>query len=467
MLLLLLNGESMDGQKEKNSKSPNLEAEKDSLHIEDCENLSIENTEEKSIDKECDCKGKTAKCENCRGKDYCEIFKNNIEQKLEEAKQSVEKHKSSKGKLWSFLFLLLNIIVFSVIIIVQINSEEGLSFASLVESIGDRWWCLLLALLSFAVFMFLESGRMWLLLKSSTKHNRPFLSYKVSSMGLYYDNITPFAVGGQPFQIFYLVNRGVKPSIATGIPLAKTIFSQLALVVAGVCVLIFSKIIAGGLSKVTYYAAVMGIVVQLVLTLSILLLAISKRIAPAIVKGILKFLAKIKIIKNSEQTFSRVMEFVREYQLTMQYLMTSPFTFLLAALDTFVLMCARICIPFFIVCAFVGFDIQLYGTVFIITILIDAIMSYIPWPGASGVAEASFVMLFSHPLINLSGSDLVWAMLLWRICTYYILLLQGVVIILYDYLHGNKKIPKTIEYFKKLDQRRLNKSKIKNKESQN
>ena len=66
-----------------------------------------------------------------------------------------------------------------------------------------------------------------MLIKSSTKKKRPFLAYKVAAIGRYYDYVTPFASGGQPFQIYYLTNRGVKASSAISIPLAKYIVQQI------------------------------------------------------------------------------------------------------------------------------------------------------------------------------------------------------------------------------------------------
>ena len=319
--------------------------------------------------------------------------------------------------------------------------------------IGDNGWCLVCAVGAFLLFMALESFRYWLLIRRSTGHNRPFLSYKIAAMGMYYDNITPMATGGQPFQIFYMINRGVKPSVASGIPFAKTIFAQLVFVIAGICVLIFSKIIAGGLDEVTYLAAVVGLIIQFVLTFSIFLLSVSKRIGPAIVKWVLNLLKKMRIIKSPEETFSKVMQFVQEYQNTMRYLMSSIWHFLVTGFVSFLIVCVKVLIPFFICSAFVGFSVELYGTVFILSILIDLIMSYIPWPGASGIAEVSFSLLFTHALVGLTkGSpELVFAILIWRVLCYYSFLLQGILVILYDFVHGNKKIPGTLRKLKRID----------------
>ena len=61
---------------------------------------------------------------------------------------------------------------------------------------------------------------------------------------------------------------------------------------------------------------------------------------------------------------------------------------------------------------------------------------YIPLPGASGMAEISFSALFASLF---SDGTLFWAMLFWRIMNYFIYLLQGIIVLIYDFAYGNKK----------------------------
>ena len=83
-------------------------------------------------------------------------------------------------------------------------------------------------------------------------------------------------------------------------------------------------------------------------------------------------------------------------------------------------------------------------------ILVELATKYIPIPGGSGVAEISFSALFAS-LFN--DGTLFWAMLFWRILNYFIYLLQGIIVIIYDFAYGNKR-------------NRLNKIKIAKKEKE-
>ena len=69
-------------------------------------------------------------------------------------------------------------------------------------------------------------------------------------------------------------------------------------------------------------------------------------------------------------------------------------------------------------------------------ILVELATKYIPIPGGTGVAEISFSALFASLF---SDGTLFWAMLFWRIMNYFIYLLQGLIILFYDFIYGNKK----------------------------
>ena len=93
----------------------------------------------------------------------------------------------------------------------------------------------------FLAIMFLESFRTWLLILKATKISRPIISYKSTAICRYYDCITPFATGGQPFEIFYMNNRGVHGGIATSVPLTKAMFNNVAFIIVSIIVLIFNS----------------------------------------------------------------------------------------------------------------------------------------------------------------------------------------------------------------------------------
>lgn len=59
--------------------------------------------------------------------------------------------------------------------------------------------------------------------------------------------------------------------------------------------------------------------------------------------------------------------------------------------------------------------------------------SYIPLPGATGLMEIAFIALYGEFV----GDAIVWALLTWRILSYYLILVHG-------FLHEIVKIVKSV-----------------------
>ena len=389
----------------------------------------------------------------CTNIDDCKRQEKYAEEMAKEAELKAQKQKSKKSKILSLIFLIVNIVIIVVAILISASKEEGMVSIPQMFEVANLWY-LLLAFLAFILLMTFESLRYYILIWKSTKHSRPFLSYKVAAIGKYYDNITPLATGGQPMQIYYLKKRGIRASTASTMPFAVYIFNQLLTFIISISVLIFSEKIAGGLSTGVYTAAVVGVVLNTLIMLFVFVLSFSKKVGPVITIWVLKLLYKMHIIKDYTSLFKKVMRFVSEYQKTFRYFVSNIFNFLLMVITTLLVICTRYLIPTFIVCMFSneGFSFETYSAVFIWCVLIEAVISYIPWPGAGGVAEVTYTTMFAY--FALTSGTTLWAMLIYRIFQYYIFLLQGLGVVCYDFFIGNKKIEKTKERLKKIEQER-------------
>ncbi|MCQ2385634.1 MAG: flippase-like domain-containing protein, partial [Clostridia bacterium] len=63
-------------------------------------------------------------------------------------------------------------------------------------------------ILSVICIFLLDSLKYLIIMYSTTGKLYPLAALKVCLLGRYYDNITPFATGGQPMQIYYLYKKG-------------------------------------------------------------------------------------------------------------------------------------------------------------------------------------------------------------------------------------------------------------------
>jgi hypothetical protein len=64
------------------------------------------------------------------------------------------------------------------------------------------------------------------------------LAFKTAVLGKYYDLITPFATGGQPFQIYYTNKYGIKGGESLSVVMSEYMFQQIGYVIIVMAVMI-------------------------------------------------------------------------------------------------------------------------------------------------------------------------------------------------------------------------------------
>ena len=338
---------------------------------------------------------------------------------LKQANKAVEKQNKKPTKWLNVSFFILNILVVVGILIYQINK---MGVATIEKLTTFRWIFIVYALLIFALIMLLESFRTFILIFKVTKTVRPILSYKSAVINRFYDCITPFATGGQPFEVFYLNSRGLKGGPATSVPLAKSVFQVIAFIIVSIIVLIFGSNLFGENQIAVTTWGIISLVIAIFLVGTVLMFSISKKIMPKITMFFIKLLHKLKLVKDYNLTFNKCMKVILEYQKSMKFYAKSVLTVIVSLM---------------IYCVFnASASIDVVMEVFSKFIIIELATKYIPLPGGTGVAEISFSALFA----SLFGDGtLFWALLLYRIFNYFIYLFQGLVVIIYDFAYGNRK----------------------------
>lgn len=377
--------------------------------------------------------------------------------------EAVKEQRGKKGKWINAIFMFVNIgIVVGILLYNFLGTKDPLSIGDLFSSKINWMWLGLCVVLFFAIFV-ADAAAVYMLVGYSTKRLRPFLSYKSHAMCRFYDSITPLSTGGQPFQIYYLAKRGVPAGTATSVPIAKYLYAQFFNVVFIAAILIFQNGFIAGLAENQHGGLLLtlcyiGFAILVLLFGSIMFLSYSKKVAPACTVGVLKLLHKMHIVKDYRKSFVKVMHTIREYIVTMRQFISNGWIslgMLVSRVFTFVLTYS---VPFFVYAVFIPLDANWFSTyvqLFTIGVVADLACSFMPLPGGTGMAEFSFAMLFFN-FFTASGAGseslALWALLLWRILTYYGVLLQGLVIMLYDHLHGNKKVQPLLERFKREDE---------------
>ncbi len=358
---------------------------------------------------------------------------------LSDSTEKVMENRSSKGKIFNICCFALSVIILVVTLLYQSNKFGVHDInKSLFDGIRVRYLFYIMG--AFLLIMLFDSLKTHVLLYKSTKIHRPFLSYKSTAICRYYDCVTPFSFGGQPFQVFYLNSRGVKAGIASSVPLAKYMFSQVAFCIISLVMLCIGHSYYGSSSGVVITFSIISLILCFLFLFGIMFISMSKKLAPRIFMGIINFLGKIKLVKNPRVTFTKTMRTMLEYQRSIKFYIKSFWTTFIITILSVGMIVLKGCIPYFIYLLLTpGQAEATFIVIFSKFIICELATMFIPLPGGSGMAEISFTALFASLFTGGNEGFLFWAVLVYRISSYYIYLFQGVVISLYDICVGDKR----------------------------
>ncbi len=252
-------------------------------------------------------------------------------------------------------------------------------------------------------------------------------SYLIGCSEHYYNSITPFASGGQPFQIYSYKRHNISTSDATGIVLVNFVAFELTLNIYGIISLFFFNTFVSSFETLgigwMIYLVPLGFFFNFIFLVFIISLGTSKHIRNFLILS-LKTICKINFIgKHLTKKIPPFEEYCFNYQEVFKKIWSNKSRFLLGLLSDIVDMGLFYLIPYFIMKA-VGIDVQTNDILLVIlgTSFASCAVCYIPTPGGTGGIEYAFaIVIASVTSVSSIGSANAIA-LLWRLLTYYIVL---------------------------------------------
>ena len=326
----------------------------------------------------------------------------------ETAKEKPDSRKKKRFKqLLIILFVFVNIVIIYWTASKEFSRDKELDFSETTF----HWWLLIPAVVAFVGALALDIYKYFILIRRFTKKKDLRLSAQTVLLGRYYDNITPSAVGGQPFQIHHMIKSGVPSEYAAMIPVIGFVSSQIAFVFLSLLTLIFGSRLV--ISDVTYAASFFGIVLYAFAPVLILFFAIKPRAAKKLASGLLTFLHKIHIVRHLDTAEEKALGEIEKYAACIRHVLKNKkFTLKIMAMSV-AYQLLFFSIPFLVLTAFGG-EVN-YLSAMMTAISIQTAISFIPTPGNVGVAEGTFYLVFA----SLGSGNTFWAMLIWRFFSYY------------------------------------------------
>lgn len=337
---------------------------------------------------------------------------------------------NTKKPDWKKRAVIIAFIIFNAAVILWTALSEFADKDNAVKlsSVDLNGWLLLPALLIFIIGISAEVLKYLLMMKKCCNNSDWRTAARTVLLGRYYDNITPAAVGGQPFQIHYMTKHGVKGGYAAIIPIVGMISTQIGFLI----VAFFSFIFFGhNLSAVLLGSGCLGLIFYAAFPVGITLALLFPNLVSSVVSWAVKLLAKIHIIKDRQAALEKTEASIKKYvNCVKTILKNKKLTAAVIALSVLFQICIS-CIPFFVLKAFGG-DINFFSC-FVTIIAITSAIYFVPTPGNAGAAEGSFFFVFN----SLTSGYVFWAMLFWRFFSYYSYILMGIAI--YGFIAYEKK----------------------------
>ena len=247
-------------------------------------------------------------------------------------------------------------------------------------------------------------------------------TYTIAMTEHFFNGITPFATGGQPFQVYAFTKAKIKAADSTGLLMMNFItFMMVTNTYALLSLIYYSKFVTNVQMSVL---AIVGFTINFSVLVFLIALATSRKLRNGLV-GILRLLSKIRFLKKFiEPKIPMLTEYFDQTQAAFKGLFKKVGTFILCFFVKAVTMALYYAITFYIMRALhieVGYNELFFvmcGTSFAITMVV-----FMPTPGSSGGIEFAFKSVFASIAGGALGAVSYGGMLLWRLLSYYFMML--------------------------------------------
>lgn len=243
----------------------------------------------------------------------------------------------------------------------------------------------------------------------------------------FFHAVTPFATGGQPYEIYALKKDGLKLSDATNVSIQSFISYQIALVLLGIFALIYSNITHVFSDTIVLNDLVyIGFGVNLFVITALFILSFSKKTKRLITHFIIDILEKLKIVKNKDKAIENWDNRLNNFNDGASFLLKNKRDFIKIIILNFLALVSLYLIPLAIIYGLNDYSSLNPINTVMTSAYVMLIGAFVPTPGGTGGLEYSFIKFFST---FIKGTSLNAIMLLWRFITYYFGMILGAILL--------------------------------------
>lgn len=320
----------------------------------------------------------------------------------------------------------LNILILIIITLLVLYFSLKDDFNAIVNQIFNmNIWFLLISFIFLFLFWIFRSYPMHSFCKKINPKFRYREAVQLTLRTQFFNAVTPFATGGQPYQIYYLKQCGIDYASSTGVVLQNFIVYQIALVVLGLIALTTNHLFH--IFKEVYILQkliAIGFIINTLVIVVMFIIAFSTKMNKILIDLGINLLTKLHIVKDKEEKLKQWHENIRKFHNSAVVLLEDKKMFILNIVYNFIALCCLYLIPLFVIFAMGEFNLFSPGVAIVTSAYIMIIGSFVPIPGGTGGLEYGFVQFYGNFVV---GSKLRAMMLVWRFITYYFGMIMGAI----------------------------------------
>ena len=329
-------------------------------------------------------------------------------------------NRKEKKKTTLNLFILL---IFTGIVLYFSLKDNFEEIVSQILTIHPLWFLVGVGLV-FA-YLFLRSVEICCTIQKFKPNYTFRKAFRLMLVTQFFNAVTPFSSGGQPFQVYTLKKDGLRVTDGTNVIIQNFIVYQVALVILGVMAIagnyffhIFKEV---GLLK---ELVTLGFIINTLVVVGLFIIAFARKFNHKITNLGIRILYRFHLIKDKEKQLKKWEESIEQFHHGAKLLMTNKWLFVRSIFLNFVALVCLYLVPVALLYGmgdYHSFD----GLLSVVASAYVMLMgSFVPIPGGTGGLEYGFIANFGN---FEKDSKLNALMLLWRFLTYYLGMFLGAI----------------------------------------
>ncbi len=323
-----------------------------------------------------------------------------------------------KKKIISFLLIVL---AASLVLYFSLKDDFN-TIVSTILNINKIW--IIVAFIFLFIYYLLRALSIKIIARKFKKNYSFKSSLRMVLETNFFHAITPFASGGQPYEIYSLNKTGLKVADAISVSIGNFITYQIALVSLGIIAIISNLLFNIIEASILKGLIILGFIINFLVIVVLLWIAVSKKTDRNILYIIIDICGKLKLIKNPKAKKESLREYLNEFTEGSEILFKDKKSMFFLIMYHLISLVILYLIPFTLFIG-IGVDIKITDVIVIMSYVM-LIGSFVPIPGGTGGLEYGFVAFFSKYIV---GSKVNAIMLVWRFITYYFGMILGALVL--------------------------------------